>query len=349
MTSQTESSAWRDGVPLSWIFALVLRGRRTIFGAAAIGFIVALAIALLRATYYTATFAFIPQSAPAQARGGLASIAGQFGINVGSLGGQGESPQLYADLLQTNAILATIAPDTVADATGRPVPLSRFLGVKGDSRPVVMQRTVQNLRDKVITTSVATRTTGMVTVAVRTKSPRASYLIAQQLLNELNQFNLATRRTQAGEERRFVEQRLSEARDSLRRSEDALQQFLQGNRQYANSPQLGFVQQRLQREVSLQQQVVTELAQQYEDARIREVRDTPVITVLEPPTLPVLPDPGGRALTVILGTLGAVAVGTMIVLVRGGLARRRDEDGADESDALLAAEWQRLRNRVQQV
>ena len=117
---------------------------------------------------------------------------------------------------------------------------------------------------------------------------------------------------------------------------------MQSNRQF-NAPQLTFQQQRLQREVTLQQQVVTALAQQYEDARIREVRDTPVITVLEKPTLPVLPDPRGRLLLVTMGTLAALLLGAVVVLAREGMRRGRGEDEGDASYAMLATEWQRIR------
>ncbi len=41
-----------------------------------------------------------------------------------------------------------------------------------------------------------------------------------------------------GAERRFVESRLDRARRELRAAEDALQAFLQSNRQFSNSPEL---------------------------------------------------------------------------------------------------------------
>ena len=167
--------------------------------------------------------------------------------------------------------------------------------------------------------------------------------LAERLLKGLNYFNLITRQSQAREERRFTEGRLEDARGSLRAAEDALQRFLQVNREFAESPALVFQQDRLRREVLLQQQVVTSLAQRYEENRIREVRDTPVITVLEKPTLPVLPDPRGRLLLLSVGTLVALMVGAAVVLAREGMRRQRGEDGGDPSYAMLATEWQRIR------
>ena len=310
-------------------------------GLAGLGFLISLIIALFRGTFYTASFSFVPQSAQDQSRAsGLASLAGQFGINLGAVSGQGPSPQLYADLLHTREILSGLAADTVVDAAGSRVALPAFLGVKSAVWPVRVENTVRVLREKVVGTSVAARTTGMITVTVRTPSAPASLTIARQLLDALNSFNIAKRKSQATEERRFTEARLADAQATLRAGENALQQFLQGNRQYAGSPELVFQRDRLERAVNLQQQVVTGLAQQYEDARIREVRDTPVFTVLEEPVLPVLPDPRGRATTVILGTILAAIAGVGWVIARTGLERQAAFQGEQSPRGARAADRQ---------
>lgn len=336
-------------VSFPWIVAVLLRDVRTILVVVAAGFILALAAALLRPTYYTSTFSFVPQSGQDQTRSGLASLAGQFGISVGALGGQSQPPQLYADLLDTREILGKIARDTVILNGRERVPLSEFLGVQGSSEPIVLENTIRKLREKVVTASVATRTTGMVTVTARTGSPEVSRYIAQQLLDGLNQFNLETRKSQATEERRFTESRLAEAKASLRASEDALQRFLEGNRQMGGFSQASFQRERLQREVSLQQQIVTSLAQQYEEARIREVRDTPVITLIEKPTLPVLPDPRGRVLTLAMGIIGSLFFGIAIVLGREGWRRQRRNESDEPGYDALSDEWNALRGRFRKA
>src|SRR3712207_7894583 len=50
----------------------------------------------------------------------------------------------------------------------------------------------------------------------------------------------------------------------------------QRNRDYRNSPELTFQQERLSREVSRVQQLYGRLSEAYEQAKIEEVRDTPV-------------------------------------------------------------------------
>jgi uncharacterized protein involved in exopolysaccharide biosynthesis len=308
------------------------------------GISLGLAIALLRPKTYTTTFSFLPQSAPDPTRAGLAGLAGQFGISLGALVGEPQSPQLYADLLMTRAVLGPIAIDSfpVGPDNVTKVPLAAFLRLGNDVPPVVVEKTLLVLRKKVIATTVATRTTGMVTVRVRTKSPYVSLKIADRLLEGLNYFNLITRQSQARQERLFTEGRLEAARASLRAAEDVLQRFLQANRQFAESPALTFQRDRLQREVLLQQQVVVSLAQQYEENRIREVRDTPVITIIETPILAARPDPRLRALILLLGTVTGFCVGVLIVIARDAWTSDR-AIGRDPAWALLSSEWKRFR------
>jgi hypothetical protein len=62
-----------------------------------------------------------------------------------------------------------------------------------------------------------------------------------------------------------------------------LKTFLQNNLTYQGSPRLQLEFARLQRHVDLVQQVYVTLSQEYEQARIQEVRNTPVITIVDRP------------------------------------------------------------------
>ena len=84
-----------------------------------------------------------------------------------------------------------------------------------------------------------------------------------------------------------------------------------------------FQRDRLQREVLLQQQVVTSLVQRYEENRIREVRDTPVITMIDTPILAARPDPRLRVLILLLGTVAGLCLGVVIVIFRDAFASDR--------------------------
>jgi uncharacterized protein involved in exopolysaccharide biosynthesis len=172
-------------------------------------------------------------------------------------------------------------------------------------------------------------------------------MLADRLVSGVGRFNVERRKSQAAAERQFVDGLAAEAERDLRTAEDGLQSFLQRNREMGGSPQLVFERDRLQREVALRQQVYTSLLQNREEARIREVRDTPVITVLEDPRLPVVAEPRKTVLKALLGGFGGVLLGMLITFLGQGLAGARTAPNKEEREffALLAAATPRFRKR----
>lgn len=334
-------------LPLPWVLWILLRDRRVILFAMVVGLAIGVLAALLQPTYYSSGFTFIPQASQDPRASALSGLASQLGISLGSIGAASQPPQLYADVIQTREVLGPVAADTFVktEGSGR-LPLPEILKIAGNSPAITYERTLEFLRDEVVSSVVAARTTGAVTVTARTHWPGLSLAIAQRLLDGLNRFNRETRQSQAGAERRFTEGRLAAAETALRASEGAIQRFLEGNRQYDRSPPLAFEHDRLQRQVTLRQQVVSNLAQQYEDARIREVRDTPVITVIDAPALPVLPDSRGRGRIVALLAFLGFALGIAFVILRAGWYRQRMADVGEPSYRALSEEWQRARNVI---
>jgi len=247
-------------------------------------------VSLLMPRSYTVSASFVPQSR--RSPSGVSGLAAQLGISVPTEPGQ--SPSFYADLLKSRPILEAVAESRytlVVDGDSVTGALANVLKIDDETEVLKRDAAVEELT-KAVAVGVTTRT-GVVSVDVKTRYPSLSEQISRRLLDLLNSFNLQTRQTQAAAERRFVEGRLQDAKEGLRHAEDALQAFLLRNRDFRNAPELSFQQDRLAREVAVQQQVYATLAQAYEQARIEEVRDTPVITVLASPQLPARPDRRG--------------------------------------------------------
>jgi len=341
----TPSDPPDSGVSVAMLVAVLLRQRRTLYGFVLLGVVTALIVIGVRRSTYTSSFSFVPESGVDASRAGLAGLAGQFGISLGALGSAAQPPQLYADLLLSREVLAPIIADSFATEAGEArAPLPVVLGVRGTSPALVVENSMRALRRDVISSTVAARTTGMVRVMVRTKSARVSVELANRLLEELHHFNNVTRQSRAREERIFTEKRLEESRQALRLAEAAIERFQQENRQFQSSPSLVLQFERLQREIQLHQQVVVSLAQQYEENRIREVRDTPVITVFERPVLAARADPGLRAIILFFSVLAALLVGVVVVLVRD-LWTREPRFAREPGVVALRREWESLRGR----
>lgn len=300
---------------------VILSHRWLVLGTGLAALLLAVGITMLTPRQYSSSTAFVPQS-----RGGssnLSGLAAQFGVSVPAGDGT-QSPQFYADLLLSRDILSAVAnttysvPTAVGTRTGT---LVDFYQVDEKDVPLARDKAMQKLHDN-LGVSISPKT-GVVTATVTAHNPGLARMIAQRLLELTNDFNLKRRRSQATAERQFTESRLAEVRSDLRAAENRLESFLQQNRQYETSPALRFDEGRLQRDVSLEQQLFTTLAQSYEQAKIDEVRDTPVITVISAPDNPIRPDPRGIVKRSVAALLGGVVVGMLLAFWREALARSR--------------------------
>ncbi|MDB4915910.1 MAG: lipopolysaccharide biosynthesis protein, partial [Gemmatimonadetes bacterium] len=182
-----------------------------------------------------------------------------------------------------------------------------------------------------ISSSVASRL-DVVSVNVTTGDPVLSKGMADAILAQLNRFNLQTLQSRASAERKFAEGRMNEVQGELRVAEDGLQRFLEDNRQQYLSPALEIEKARRGRKVDLLQQTFTTLATSFELARIDEVRDTPLITIIQRPAVPIRPDPRGVIGKAILALLMGLFLGSLLVLAREALHWMRSSGEADATE-----------------
>ena len=326
-----------DEISLWEVLAVLLRRRMVIVLSTLVVGALAVAFAFLRAPSFTTAASFRPQGSEAS-QSQLMALASQFGVAVG--GGDELSPAFYAELLTSREILLTTAEsDYLVD--GASVRLADLLEIEENTEDLRLKEVITWLRESALSVQTG-RETGIVTMEVTTDWPDLSLQIAERLLAEVSRFNMETRQSQAASERAFIEDRVENARTDLQAAENELQQFLQANRQFENSPELQFQYERLQRNVSLRQQVYTTLVQSFEQARIAEVRDTPVLTVLQPPFMPPGPDERRAklflALGLVLGGMGGMVLAFVVeAFSRPGGGDPAREDFQQTLDAFLSS------------
>lgn len=341
--------------PLTLIGAVnaLLRQRWSIVATAVLVAAAVVGVTLLLPRTYTARATFIPQTS-SPAAGGLTSVASQLGIEVGGTVNT-ESPAFYADLMTSREILRGAAESTYtatidgARASGK---LADVLQLQGQTEALRRHRALEYLREHAA--AAVTPKTGTVVVTATTPSAALSHQIVAQLLAQVSRFNAERRQSRAAAERRFTEQRLAEARGALSAAERRLEAFLVRNRRFTGSPTLEFERERLAREVSVRSQRYMMISEAHERARIEEIRDQPVITVIEPSEMPVLPD---RRMLLLKGAVGLTAglvLGITLALIRQMLAasqRSRSDEYAEflalrrEAVADLKRPWRPLTSR----
>ena len=307
---------------------LVLRGRRTIIAWAFGGAVVFAIISLLIPPTYVAHTAFI-QAEPSRGllSGSLGALASRFGVGAGAAGEAALTLDYLQQTLTSQDVLDSVLlhPLVVGSPAKNPaggapalqrdtIELGAFLGIE-DRNPA---KRLDRLRRKILK-KMAVETdqkSGIVRVSAGLRDPYVAAAFVRALEEALNQFNLHTRQTVSRANRAFLEVRTQDARDQLGDAEGRLRQFYETNRRIADAPGLQFEEGRLKRQVDLAQQIYLTLAQQLEQARIDEIKDTPVLTVIETATPPVRrASPKRTVLTLMGGFVGAV-LALLSMLVR---------------------------------
>jgi uncharacterized protein involved in exopolysaccharide biosynthesis len=302
---------------------VLLRQWRLIVGLPLAMAFVVVVMALLAPRQYTAGARFTPQESSSP-QSGLSQLASQFGIAAPK--GMESTPQFYAELLLSREVLREVVKTHYEAA--RPTPfrgtLVDYFGVAGSNADEAVLQAVRLLRTMLIVRT--DRNVGIVSFQVFTKYPDLSMKIVNRFLELVNSYNLERRRSQARAEREFMEQQVGQARTDLTTAEDALAAFYARNRRFQDAPELVAGEARLQRQVSLRQQLYVTLSQSLAMARIEEVRSTPVVTILEHPEGFVEPQRRGLITRGISALLVGELLALAIAFVLSGMSQTRDRD-----------------------
>lgn len=247
---------------------------------------------------WTATTTFVPEQALGSNNASILGALGGIGSLLGDAGGasalaklkDGPSTEFFADVLTSTELLSATLRTPFLDSHSASAarPLLDILDVGGATPQRRFGNALRKLHRKVLV--VVSRRSSIVNLSVTLGDPELSAAVANRMLALLNRFNLERRQRSSTEQRRFSETRLATARIELDSAERAKQAFLDSNRNYYESPRLMAMFDQLDRFVSVKEGILIGLTKTYEESRIAEVRDTPLLTVVDvatPPDRPV--------------------------------------------------------------
>ena len=331
-----------DELSLLELLSMLLRRRRIVMGVPLSVALIVGVISFVIPSTFTATTTFVPEvRTQGRLPPSLASLAGQLGVSLGAEAT--ESARFYADLVRSRELLERIllgeyqdpresksAPDSTT--------LLRLLKVKGRDAADSLHYGVKAL-DNLVSVRFDNQT-NIVRLSVDAHYPTLAAAVANRFVTYLNDFNAQSRQSQARERRKFIEQRLADGERELRTAEENLRTFYERNRSWNQSPQLAFEEGRLRRQVEIRQEVYLTLRREYETARIEEVNDTPVITVIDRATPPQEKSKPKRKLLVVLALLLGGIVGILWAAGAEYLDRARTED---------EREYREFRSLIRQV
>lgn len=292
---------------------LVLRHWRTFIVLPVVSLLIGVLLINIAEKEYEAESSFIPNNAEG-ASSRLAGMATAIGI-ASPVAGTGLGPDFFADVLKSWDLLQEVALSNFIVRTGEgaegaePQSLIEIYNTDAETEEGRLRAVVAKLRQNVAT-RVSFRS-GMVTLTTSAPTPELAVQINRRMLETLQQLNVDRRQAQARAERDFFEIGLQHAQGELEAAEQSYQRFQLENRSFVGSPTLSLEAARMERQIELRQKVYIALADAYEQARVQELRATPVVTIFDSPKHNTSSIRRGQLLRMILAT----ACGFMLALV----------------------------------
>ena len=305
--------------------------------------IAAAALALVLPEKYTAKAVLLPtedaeQGFPSQ----LSGIASSFGFAL-PFGAMSQS-DLYPTILTSDRLLRDLLREEFPPMPGEaPVMLAEHLVERKDlSEAQHLSRAVANVRENVLRASKDSET-GVVTLMITLDDAELAAAVGNRLVERLESFLITMRSQEGGKNRAFLDDRLEVVTADLTRAENAITHFRETNRRVTDSPELLLRQERLQRDLLIQEQIFLELMKQKEIAKIEEVKNTPVLRVLDEARPPVRPSHPNKILVVTMGLVLALFAAVSWIVARTALTL-----APTLADALrpFGADLERIRARL---
>lgn len=175
-------------------------------------FVVSIAVTFLLPKTYSSTAMILPPQQDSSMMGMMSMMTGGMASLAGDLLGKGTTSDLYVGILNTNAI-----QDAIID---------RFKLMQV-YRQKYRSDTYKVLDEK--TDIAAGKKDGIISITVEDEDPKRAADIANGFVDELGKLMVKLNITGAGQNRSYLEERLSKAKADLSRAEDALKVFQSRN------------------------------------------------------------------------------------------------------------------------
>lgn len=320
--------------------------RRFLLKILGIATFVALVIAFSIPKEYTTSVKFIPETEDVSKKmnnlGGLAAIAG---INLNtSTGSDAISPDLYPDVVQSIPFLLELFPVEVNYKEGKDSVslykyMTKFQKKAWWTYPLAIPSQVMSFFHKLTSKEIQNKEgidlfhltteqkgvvealrqriqvsidkkTFAITLSVQMQNAQISAQLTQLVLEKLQNYITAYRTRKVKNDLEFTQKIYAEARDSYYEAQRMYASFEDSNRNIV-SASYRTEQERLKNEMTLTFNVYNTLAQKLEQDKLRVQEQTPVYTVIEPPTVPLGASSPKKVLILIgilfLGLFGGIA------------------------------------------
>ncbi|MEX2156136.1 MAG: GNVR domain-containing protein [Gemmatimonadales bacterium] len=325
--------------------------------------VLAVALTFLVPPSYRATASFVTTEASGELPRGLSDLANQPGLsNIASQLGVGgsrdpsQSPAFYVQLLQSRELLTRLVGSKFADPHSRQpgdsATLVQLFRIRTTDAQRGVEVAVKRLKKQMYV--IADPKTNLVVLRVDARSPELAAEIGNRAVGLVSAFNKEQRLSRAQARRVFLQDRVDAALAELRAAEDSQRVFYDRNRQWQNSPGLVIGERRMRRQVETASDLYLAMRREFETARLDEINNTPVITIVDRAVAPRRPEWPQRTLITVTAAVLGVALGLMWaaayeLVARWGARNPGEADALRRTVARVTSELRtvlRLRRRA---
>ena len=163
---------------------------------------------------------------------------------------------------------------------------------------------------------VEDRLTSLIKITVTLEDPVVSASIANFIGDQVQSYIQKENSAQTNKEKIFISDRLLIVKNELESIELELKNFKERNRGYEDSPELFMIFSRLFREVEAKKQLYITLQQQLELARIEEVKQTPILHILDYAVPPSRKSSPNRFLFLAFSTIFGLISSSLVTIIK---------------------------------
>ena len=269
------------------LFNVLRNSRKYIFSLTILMALVVTGYSFLLTKYYSAQISLYPAKKNAiQGLGQFQSLATNFGMNMP----KSDQDFNISDVVQSRLIANKVLQKKWVLETGSELslieiweidksPWYAFFNSALTDSTYIQDKAIKHLAKYIEV--VEDRLTSLIKITVTLEDPVVSASVANFIGDQVQLYIQKENSAQTNKEKLFISDRLLIVKNELESLELELKDFKERNRGYEDSPELFMIFSRLFREVEAKKQLYITLQQQLELARIEEVKQAPILHILD--------------------------------------------------------------------
>ena len=289
-----------DEINLIDLLIVLAKNKAMIIKVTLAGAILSVGFSLSLDNIYTGTSKVLPPQS-SQSTSANSVMLAQLGVLTGgasALGSIGKDPNaIYIAMLKSRTITEKIV-------------------AKFDLISVYKKESLTDTIKKLIEESnMVSSKDGLITIEVDDNDPQRAANIANSYVEELNNLMQTLALTEASQRRLFFEAQLKPAKDRLTDAEIKLDRTLKTSLNYIDAL----------RDQKYLESLYEIIVRQFEAAKLDEAKNSPLIQILDKAITPEKKSKPKRSLIVILATLFAFILGTILAFIRESILKSKEQ------------------------